>query len=339
MKQFTKVPKTYVKANVDKYDLSTAKYGDPIYIDSGEGFRKFMHAWRFDDDRSPNEKKFRIILSDAAIKDFSTDLSYYLYDLALAATNFNKLKLQISETTTEFYYNVDKDFRESAKYTLEDIRNSIMSLHQLGLNAEKPKGHASKINIRYRLDPEKYNLQSTEYQNNVESISRMLESIPSVSRVEQSEYSDGSYAWYCYINKGDGLDSYPQVVPAFDAVPKRNDDVTIYKVAVVTRPQYMTSLRFRYAEPNKEMYVVQNITLKVPTSSPEDFMSKLYENDAPFTADSWEQVTDYFDNMPYISNGALIINTVPCKITQTINGKSKTIYNKSLPDASNIEME
>jgi len=339
MKQFTKVPKTYVKANVDEYDLSTAKYGDTIYIDSGDGFRKFMHAWRFDDNRLPNEKKFKIILSDAAIKDFSTDLSYYLYDLALAATNFKKLKSQISETTTEFYYNVDKDFRESAKHTLEDIKNSIMSLHQPGLNAEKPKGHASKINIRYRLDPEKYNLQSTEYQNNVESISKMLESIPSVSRVEQSEYSDGSYAWYCYINKGDRLDSYPQVVPVFEVVPKRDDGVTIYKVAVVTPPQYMTSLRFRYAEPNKEMYVVQNITLKVPTGSPEDFMSELYGNDVPFTAASWKQVTDYFDNMSYISNGALIINTVPCKITQTINGKSKTIYNKSLPDASNIEME
>ena len=335
MKKFTKVPLAYVKASVDDYDLSTAKYGDTIHIDSGDDFWRFLEAWQDDDrERYGHRFKFKLILSDAAIQDLSSELERMLYYLKQMSTNFKELKSQISETLTEFYYNIDTDYIESARHTLEDIKNTMTSLHQLGLTAVK---RGSSIIIKYQLNPNIYNIQSAEYQNNVESISRMLESIPSISRAKQSKHSDGSYVWQCYINKGDGLDSYPQVVPEFEAVPMRNDGVVIYNVAIVTPPQYMSRLPFRYAKPNEEMYMVQNIKLTALTDSPADFMSELYKGDVPFTADSWEQVADYFDDMPYISNGELIVNTVPCKITQTINGKRNTIYNKRLPDASNIE--
>ena len=273
---------------------------------------------------------------DELIKELPSSVTYdilgrflYYAKSALSTSKFNKLKARIGSLLSQYSSRIHRDYESEAHEKLESIANNIKSLKITGLSA---KPQAEFVKVYYKIDSAKYSKDQAVLRHNVSELKKCFESIPAVATIDDTTTETG-YRFDIYIH----LDEYDTSIYYDPQLENFNYVNTInYKVTMVTAPMYMVRLPFQYVNDSNEMYMKPSVNFDTDTADADTFMNKLFDIDH---FKSWNEVFDFLDSMPYESNGALITSQTVLKITQTVNGKSKTIYSRALPTTNTLVYE
>lgn len=268
-----------------------------------------------------------------------SNMLYYAKD-NLTKSSFNELKKILAEGSDDFNTQLHRSKANEAKQIYTELASKIKSLKIKGLEVSVRPG---SIVITYRPDPQKFNLDASEYASNVEELSKCFRSIPAVSKIEdvswRNQNEDPAWQLIWNINSTDTDINY---IPDIQSIPFNN--IVSYKVTFVHPVIYMSRKTFQYGEQENNdgiMYMSSSASLTCADSSVQTFSEELYNMckgsdlesiaEEGLAASTWDELFDIWDSDPYEHNGALLQSCNFIKLVQTEQGKSTTLYSRQKP--------
>lgn len=312
--------KRYVKCEVSYSDAGIFDN----YSDWNSDIRDYF---RSSDRSSPNYQSKNF--TDAGLLDCYQHDSEFLYRLRQFSSRkeFNVMKSRLKDMVDTYDYQLHKiDIYVPLKnmcYELTKLLKVPGLSYKIGREA---------LQVYYTADTAKYSIDSNEFHENVDELTRCFESIPSVAKVTYSELSNGRH-WYLYLNVRDMDDVRPTYVPGELNKLTYSEGIS-YKITYVTGPIYRSNLRFQTVEGSDIMYMTSSETSTISEDTPQNLYDEIFRTSR--IVSSWNELFNLLDSIDYKTNGAIITNTSVLKIVRISNGKSKTIYSRKLPTVDTV---